>query len=83
VLPRERGLEVLWTPSSEDDLAGYRVYREAAGEPRRMVAEVEASRSAWLDTDARPGVVYLYTVAAFDSAGNQGRDAPAVEASLP
>lgn len=83
VLPRERGLEVLWTPSSEDDLAGYRVYREAAGEARSRVAELEAARSAWLDTTARPGVVYLYQVTAFDRAGNESPATPAAEASLP
>ena len=83
VLPRDRGLEVLWTPSPEDDLAGYRVYREAPGEPRGRVAEVEAARSAWLDTTARPGVVYQYDVTAFDRAGNESPKAPAVEASLP
>ena len=83
VLPRERGLEVLWTPSSEDDLAGYRVYREAPGEPRSRVAEVEAARSAWLDTRARPGVVYQYDVTAVDRAGNESPKAQAVEASLP
>ena len=83
VLPRDRGLEVLWTPSPENDLAGYRVYREAPGEPRSRVAEVEAARSAWLDTTARPGVVYQYDVTAFDRAGNESPQAPAVEASLP
>jgi hypothetical protein len=83
VLPRERGLEVLWTPSPEDDLAGYRVYREAPGEPRARVADVEPARSAWLDTSARPGVVYQYDVTAFDRAGNESPRAPAVEASLP
>jgi hypothetical protein len=83
VLPRERGLEMLWTPSPEDDLAGYRVYREAPGEPRSRIAEVEAARSAWLDTTARPGVVYQYDVTAFDRAGNESPKTPAVEASLP
>jgi hypothetical protein len=83
VLPRERGLEVLWTPSSEEDLAGYRVFREAAGEPRRLLAQLEAGRSAFLDAEARPGVSYKYSVAAFDRAGNESPAAPAAEASLP
>jgi hypothetical protein len=83
VLPRQAGLEVLWTPSSESDLAGYRVYRQAAGEPRARVAEVELSRSAWLDTTARPGVVYHYEVTAFDQDGNESAPTPATEASLP
>jgi hypothetical protein len=83
VLPRERGLEVLWTPSPEPDLAGYRVYREAPGEPRSRLVELEAARSAWLDATARPGVVYQYDVTAFDRAGNESSRSPAVEGSLP
>ncbi len=83
VLPREKGLEVLWTPSSEEDLAGYRVFREAVGEPRRLLAELEAGRSAFLDAEVRPGVSYKYSVVAFDRAGNESPAAPAVEASLP
>jgi hypothetical protein len=83
VLPRDGGLEVLWTPSPESDLAGYRVYREAPGEPRRKLADVEAGRSAWLDASARGGVVYQYTVTAIDRAGNESPEAPKTEGSLP
>jgi hypothetical protein len=83
VLPRDGGLEALWTPSTESDLAGYRVYREAPGEPRRKLADVEAGRSAWLDASARAGVVYQYTVTAIDRAGNESPEAPLVEGSIP
>ena len=83
VLPRDKGLEVLWTPSVEGDLAGYRVYREAKGEPRRKLADVEAGRSSWLDTSASRGVDYAYTVTAVDRAGNESPEAPLVEGSLP
>jgi hypothetical protein len=83
VLPREGGLEVLWGPSADADLAGYRVYRAAAGGPREKVAEVGTNRSAWLDETARRGVAYAYTVAAFDQAGNESASAEPVEASLP
>ncbi len=83
VLPRERGLELIWTPSPEDDLASYRVYREAPGEPPGRVAEVVASRSAWIDEKAKPGVTYLYTLSAVDRSGNESGATPAVEASLP
>jgi hypothetical protein len=83
VLPREGGLEVLWAPSADADLAGYRVYRAAPGGPRERIAEVGTSRSAWLDETARPGVAYAYTVAAFDQAGNESASAEPVESSLP
>lgn len=83
VLPRARGLEVVWTPSTEGDLAGYRVYRQAPDGVETRVAEVEAERSSWLDSEALPGVQYHYTVTAVDRAGNESPKAPASEASLP
>jgi len=83
VLPREGGLEVLWAPSADVDLAGYRVYRTAPGAARERIAEVGTNRSAWLDETARRGVAYAYGVTAFDQAGNESAPAAPVEASLP
>ena len=36
---------IVWTPSSEEDLALYRVYREGPGEPRKRLTEVDAGRA--------------------------------------
>jgi len=83
VFPREGGLEVLWSPSAEADLAGYRVYREAPDGSPEKVADVGTNRAAWLDETAGRGVVYRYTVTALDQAGNESERAEAVEASLP
>ncbi len=83
VLPREGGLEILWGPSVDTDVAGYRVYRVAPGASRERVAEVGTNRSAWLDETARRGVAYAYSVTAFDQAGNESAPAEPVEASLP
>jgi hypothetical protein len=83
VLPREGGLEVLWGPSGDADIAGYRVYRAAPGAPRERIGEVGPNRSAWLDETAQRGTAYAYTVAAFDQAGNESAPAEPVEATLP
>ncbi|HSD66465.1 MAG TPA: hypothetical protein VLF95_07180 [Vicinamibacteria bacterium] len=83
VLPREAGLEILWSPSAEADIAGYRVYREAPGGASVRIAEVGATRAAWLDETAERGVVYRYTATAFDQSGNESERAEPVEASLP
>jgi hypothetical protein len=83
VLPRERGLEVLWSPSAEPDVAGYRVYRTAPGGQRERVAEVGPSRAAWLDEAVGRGVTYAYSVGAFDEAGNESEPTEPVEASFP
>jgi len=81
VVPRERGLEVVWTPSADGDVAAYRVYREGPGEPRRRLAEIPAGGSAWTDEAAKPGVAYRYSLTAVDQAGNESAATAPVEAS--
>ena len=83
VLPREGGLEVLWAPSADADLAGYRVYRAAPGAQRERIAEVGTNVSSVVDETAGKGITYAYSVAAFDQAGNESAPAEPVEASLP
>jgi hypothetical protein len=80
-VPRERGLEVVWTPSADEDVAAYRVYREGPGEPRRRLAEIPAGGSAWTDEAAKPGVAYRYSLTAVDQAGNESAATAPVEAS--
>jgi len=81
VLPRERGLELVWTPNAEEDLALYRVYRAGPGEARKRLAEVEAGLATWTDTNAKPGVTYRYTLTAVDRSGNESPETAAVEAN--
>jgi hypothetical protein len=83
VLPREGGLEVLWSPSPEADLASYRVYRQSPGEALAKVAEVPAGRASWLDASARAGVSYSYWVSAVDATGNESPHGGPAEGSLP
>jgi hypothetical protein len=83
VLPREGGLELLWSPSSEPDLAGYRVYRSEAGAAEQKVAEVPPARPSWLDASAERGVRYRYSITAFDQAGNESPHSEPVEATRP
>ncbi len=83
VLPREGGLEILWGPSAEPDLAGYRVYRTAPGGTPQKIADVEPNRASWLDDTAERGVGYRYAVTALDQAGNESPPTEPVEASLP
>jgi hypothetical protein len=83
VLPRAGGLELLWTPSTEPDLAGYRVYRAVSGGPAERLAEVPPTRSAWLDATAQAGETYLYSLSAVDQAGNESPRSETVEVTRP
>jgi hypothetical protein len=71
VVPRGGGLEIVWTPSREGDLSGYRIYRAVGDARAELVAEVEAGTTSWTDTEAAPVVLYHYTVTAVDKAGNE------------
>jgi len=83
VLVREGAIEVSWSPSSEPDLAVYRVYRGAPGAAPKRLAEVAAGESTYRDTPAEHGVPFLYTVTAVDAAGNESPPSDAAEGSLP
>ncbi len=83
VLPRGGGLELLWSPSSEEDLAGYRVYRSAGGAAPARLAELPAEKTSYLDQAVQPGARYAYTISAFDKAGNESPPSDPVEAALP
>jgi hypothetical protein len=82
-LPREGGIEILWEPGTEPDLAGYRVYRTGPGGAVERLAEVGMDRSAWTDETAGPGVAYRYAVTAFDRAGNESTPAGPIESTRP
>lgn len=67
---RDRNVEVVWDAVSTADLAGYRVMRAQVGKEPALLKEVDAATMSFTDTTAEPGVVYQYTVVAFDKAGN-------------
>jgi hypothetical protein len=77
------GVEVSWSPSTEPDLAAYRVYREAPGGPRERVGEVAPSETSFRDAGAASGTRYTYTVTAVDRAGNESKPSAAAPGARP
>jgi hypothetical protein len=82
-LVREGALELSWSPSSEPDLAVYRIYRARPGAAPQRVAEVAAGESTYRDASLERGVPFLYTVTAVDGAGNESPPSAPAEGSLP
>jgi len=69
-----QAVEISWTPSTEADLAGYRVYR--AVEPVEeaeagLIAELPRQTTVFRDDTLQPGLVHTYFVVAVDAAGNE------------
>jgi hypothetical protein len=83
VLPQEGGIEVVWSPSPEHDLAGYRVYRAAPGGAPVRLGEVSPETTTWLDGSAESGPLYSYSVTAVDRSGNESVPSEAAEGRRP
>ena len=82
-LARDGAVEVSWSPASERDLAGYRVYRAAPGAAPERVAEVGAGEGTYRDTAVAAGATHVYTVTAVDAAGNESPASVPAEGGLP
>lgn len=69
-----------WTRNTEDDLAGYFVYRATqAGGPYELLTPLPLWEPQWVDTAAGTGSWY-YVITALDAAGNESL--PSVEAAV-
>ena len=62
-------IRVYWFPNSEADLGGYRVYRRASDATETaFLADVPATETSFIDSGAKRGVRYYYSVSALDTA---------------
>lgn len=59
-------IRVWWSPNRENDLAGYRVYRN--GVP---VWTLQRNTTSYTDSGLLPATTYNYNITAFDIAGNE------------
>lgn len=78
-----KAIDLDWTPDVDPGLAGYIVYRRAAGAnqpPERISpAGKPVTTSSWSDTSAIPGQRYAYSVSAIDISGNESRRSAEIE----
>jgi hypothetical protein len=74
-------IELVWERNTEGDLAGYRVFRAAAGGEFEKAADVEAP--AYSDMRLEAGKVYRYAVSAVDQLGNESARSEPIEIVAP
>ena len=60
-----------WSTSTEQDLAGYKVYRRIGTGTFELLATLSENESEYLDLTAENGLTYLYQVSAFDLSLNE------------
>lgn len=69
--PQKPAIDLTWTPNSDEDLAGYNVYRrEGSGEFVRISSGL-VKTPAFHDAQVRVGGTFIYAVAAVDVRGNE------------
>lgn len=81
--PEAHAIDLSWQPDTEPDLAGYRIYRRAAGSAATTRIGAVAAAPSFRDTAAQPGHAYQYSVTAVDRDGNESPRSAEVEESLP
>jgi len=64
-------IDLIWTPVSDSDLAGYNVYRHQAGQPPVKLNGDLVRTPAFRDLNVVPGQTYVYSVSAVDERGNE------------
>ena len=71
-----------WTPNTEPDLAGYKVYRAtSSGSYGAATATLPANTTSFVATGLQPGVTYFFVITAFDSSGNESARSPELRAT--
>jgi hypothetical protein len=80
---QRRFIDLVWTPDSDADLAGYNVYRwETGGEAIKLNSDLVKS-PAFRDASVVPGHEYSYSVSAADVRGNESARSPAATERVP
>jgi hypothetical protein len=84
--PDEHAIDLSWSPDTENDLAGYIVYRREAGSsamPVRISPEQPVATPAFRDANAKPGTLYAYSVSAIDQNQNESARSQETQEALP
>jgi hypothetical protein len=64
-------IDLTWTPNSDEDLAGYNVYRHVGNDPPVKINPELVKTPAFHDARVQPGMKYFYSVSAVDLRGNE------------
>lgn len=76
-------VDLVWTPDTDADLAGYNVYRrEADGDVVKLNSEL-VKAPAFRDTQIAAGKTYFYSVSAVDQHGNESARSEEANETVP
>jgi hypothetical protein len=64
-------IDLIWSPGTENDLAGYNIYRRERDGRQVKLNQEPVKLPAYRDSSVQPGKEYIYTVSAVDLRGNE------------
>ncbi len=67
-----------WQTNTEEDLAGYKVYRD-----NTQIADVGKTYTVYTDNAVHPGITYIYQVTAYNTSGRESTKSPPVTITTP
>jgi hypothetical protein len=86
LVPEEKTIDLSWQPNTDNDLAGYIVYRadaDGSGDWKRISAPQPLTGSAFRDSAIEPGHSYRYAVSAIDLTGHESKRSAEARESVP
>jgi hypothetical protein len=79
----QKFIDLVWSPNSETDLAGYNVFRHEEGAEAVQINPQLVKTPAYRDLNVQAGRKYFYSISAVDGRGNQSGKSQEAEESTP
>jgi len=76
-------IDLVWSPVTDADLAGYNVYRHEEGAAPVKVNAALVGTPSFRDTNVAPGKTYFYSVSTVDQRGNESKPSEEASESVP
>jgi fibronectin type 3 domain-containing protein len=84
LVPEEKTIDLSWQPDTEEDLAGYIVYRaESDGDWKRISGAQPLTGPAYRDAAVEAGHSYRYAVSAIDLTGHESKRSAEAQETVP
>lgn len=77
------GIDLTWTPNTDQDLAGYNVYRQVSDQAPAKINSELVKTPSFHDGNVQPGATYIYSVSAVDLRGNESDRSEQAQESIP
>jgi hypothetical protein len=80
---QQPGIDLVWAPDTEPDLAGYNIYRHEEGRPAVKINSDPVKTPSFRDANVSSGHTYYYSASAIDVRGNESAKSEEAHETVP